>query len=163
MQRILYPLICEAILYLNINSFLNKLNKLLVLFYPKFLDVVGSLNDQLAALKLYQTENGLWRTIVDDAASYEEVSASAGIGAAMITKGNPLHIKYINKAIPGMLANVSPDGRVLNVSGGTAVMKDADGYRGISRDWIQGWGQGLALAFFAGVLNYDNVRSDGAL
>ena len=37
------------------------------------------------------------------------------------------------------------------------------GYRGISRDWIQGWGQGLALAFFAGVLNYDNVRSDGAL
>ena len=40
--------------------------------YPKFLDVVGSLNDQLAALKLYQTENGLWRTIVDDAASYEE-------------------------------------------------------------------------------------------
>ena len=131
--------------------------------YPKFLDVVGSLNDQLAALKLYQTENGLWRTIVDDAASYEEVSASAGIAAAMITKGNPLHIKYINKAIPGMLANVSPDGRVLNVSGGTAVMKDANGYRGISRDWIQGWGQGLALAFFAGVLNYDNVRSDGAL
>ena len=85
------------------------------------------------------------------------------LGAAMITKGNPLHIKYINKAIPGMLANVSPDGRVLNVSGGTAVMKDADGYRGISRDWIQGWGQGLALAFFAGVLNYDNIRSDGAL
>lgn len=131
--------------------------------YPKFLDVVGSLNDQLAALKLYQTENGLWRTIVDDAASYEEVSASAGIAAAMITKGNPLHIKYINKAIPGMLSNVSPDGRVLNVSGGTAVMKDANGYRSISRDWIQGWGQGLALAFFAGVLNYDNVRSDGAL
>ena len=57
--------------------------------YPKFLDVVGSLNDQLAALKLYQTENGLWRTIVDDAASYEEVSASAGIAAAMITKATP--------------------------------------------------------------------------
>ena len=131
--------------------------------YPKFLDVVGSLNDQLAALKLYQTENGLWRTIVDDETSYEEVSASAGIAAAMITKGNPLHIKYINKSIPGMLATVSPDGRVLNVSGGTAVMNNADGYRGISRDWIQGWGQGLALAFFAGVLNYDNVRSDGAL
>lgn len=52
---------------------------------------------------------------------------------------------------------------VLCGSGGTAVMKDADGYRSISRDWIQGWGQGLALAFFAGVLNYDNVRSDGAL
>ena len=81
----------------------------------------------------------------------------------MITKCNPRHIKYINKSIPGLLANVSPDGRVMNVSGGTAVMKDRDGYRGISRDWIQGWGQGLALAFFAGVLNYENVRSDGAL
>ena len=131
--------------------------------YPKFLDVVGSLNDQLAALKLLQTGNGLWRTVLDDPESYEEVSASAGIAAAMVCKGNPLHIKYINKAIPGLLANVAPDGRVTNVSGGTAVMKDREGYRGISRDWIQGWGQGLALAFFSGVLDYDKRRADGAL
>lgn len=131
--------------------------------YPKFLDVVGSLNDLLAALKLYQTENGLWRTLIDDPDSYEEISASAGIAAAMIAKGNPLHIKYINRSIPGLLRNVTPDGRVTNVSGGTAVMKDREGYRGISRDWIQGWGQGLALAFFAGVVDYDNIRSDGAL
>ena len=128
--------------------------------YPKFLDVTGSLNDQLAALKLCQTENGLWRTILDDSDSYEEVSASAGIAAAMVCKGNPLHIKYINRAIPGILRNISPDGRVLNVSGGTAVMRDRDGYRNISRDWIQGWGQGLALAFLAGVLRYD--QSEGA-
>ena len=128
--------------------------------YPKFLDVVGSLNDQLAALKLCQTENGLWRTILDDPESYEEISASCGIAAAMITKSNPLHMKYINKAIPGVLANISSDGRVMNVSGGTAVMKDRDGYRNISRDWIQGWGQGLALAFLTGVLTYG--QSEGA-
>ena len=128
--------------------------------YPKFLDVVGSLNDQLAALKLCQTGDGLWRTILDDPESYEEVSASCGIAAAMIAKGNPLHIRYINRAIPGVLDNISSDGRVMNVSGGTAVMKDRDGYRGISRDWIQGWGQGLALAFLAGVLNYG--QSEGA-
>lgn len=128
--------------------------------YPKFLDVVGSLNDQLAALKLLQTENGLWRTILDDPESYEEVSASAGIAAAMVAKGNPLHIKYINRAIPGILANISPDGRVMNVSGGTAVMRDREGYRNISRDWIQGWGQGLVLAFLAGVIRYD--QSEGA-
>ncbi len=131
--------------------------------YPKFLDVVGSLNEQLSSLKLLQTEDGLWRTILDDEESYEEISASAGIAAAMIDKGNPLHIKYINKSIEGLLKNISEDGRVLNVSGGTAVMKDRDGYRNISRDWIQGWGQGLMLAFLAGVLNYDKVRSDGAL
>ncbi|MBQ9643128.1 MAG: glycoside hydrolase family 88 protein [Lachnospiraceae bacterium] len=131
--------------------------------YPKFLDIVGSINDQLAALKLYQTENGLWHTIVDDPDSYEELSASCGIAAAMLSKGNPLHLKYIAKALPGILANISADGRVLNVSGGTAVMRDREGYRNISRDWIQGWGQGLALAFFAHLLDFENVRSDGAL
>ncbi|MBE5835361.1 MAG: glycoside hydrolase 105 family protein [Butyrivibrio sp.] len=131
--------------------------------YPKFLDIVGSLNEQLASIKLLQTENGLWRTILDDKDSYEEVSASCGIAAAMINKGNPLHIKYLNKATKGILENISEDGRVLNVSGGTAVMKDRDGYRNISRDWIQGWGQGLALAYLAGLLDYDNNRSDGAL
>lgn len=131
--------------------------------YPKYLDIVGSLNDLLASVKLLQTENGLWRTILDDPDSYEEVSASCGIAAAMVAKGNPLHRKYINRALPGVLANIAPDGRVCNVSGGTAVMKDRDGYRNISRSWIQGWGQGLALAFFAGVLDSGKGRNDGAL
>lgn len=131
--------------------------------YPKYMDVAGSLNEQLAALKLVQTENGLWRTILDDEGSYEEISASAGIAAAMVTRGNPLHSKYINKAIKGMLANISEDGRVLNVSGGTAVMNDRDGYRNISRDWIQGWGQGLALAFFSQLLIANQTEKDGAL
>ncbi|MBE5876288.1 MAG: glycoside hydrolase 105 family protein [Lachnospiraceae bacterium] len=131
--------------------------------YPKYMDVAGSLNEQLAALKLVQTEDGLWRTILDDEESYEEISASAGIAAAMVTRGNPLHSKYINKAIKGLLANVSEDGRVLNVSGGTAVMNDKDGYRNISRDWIQGWGQGLALAFFGQLLVANNIEKDGAL
>lgn len=76
---------------------------------------------------------------------------------------NPQHSKYINKAIKGMLANVSSDGRVLNVSGGTAVMKDIEGYRNISRDWMQGWGQGLALAFFTGLLTANDSQKDGAL
>lgn len=131
--------------------------------YPKFLEIVGSLNEQLASLKELQTENGLWRTILDDEESYEEISASAGIAAAMIEKGNPLHLEYINKSVKGLIENVSEDGRVMNVSGGTAVMKDREGYMGISKKWIQGWGQGMALAFFAGILDYENKRSDGAL
>lgn len=131
--------------------------------YPKYMDVAGSLNEQLAALKLYQTENGLWRTVVDDADSYEEISASAGIAAAMLVRGNPLHTKYLNKSIKGLLQNVSEDGKVMNVSAGTAVMNDLDGYRGISKDWIQGWGQGLALAFFSTLLVSDEIAKDGAL
>lgn len=131
--------------------------------YPKYMDIAGSTAEQLAALKNLQTENGLWRTILDDEESYEEISASAGIAAAMVLKGNPLHIKYINKSVEGILANVSPEGRVLNVSGGTAVMKDRDGYRNISRSWTQGWGQGLALAFLSAVLEQQGCRGDGAL
>ena len=131
--------------------------------YPRYLEIVGSLNEQLSALKLLQTENGLWRTILDDEESYEEVSASAGIAAAMALKGNPLHIKNIERSVDGVLAHVAPDGRVTDVSGGTAVMKDRDGYRNISKKWIQGWGQGMALAFFAAVLDYDKISGDGAL
>lgn len=131
--------------------------------YPKYMNVAGSLNEQLAALKLLQTPGGLWRTILDDEESYEEVSASCGIAAAMVVKGNPLHRKYIQKALDGVMKNITADGRVLNVSGGTAVMRDRLGYRVISKDWIQGWGQGLALAFLSSILNADSHRKDGAL
>lgn len=126
--------------------------------YPVFMDIGCALRDQLGAIKLLQTENGLWRTILDDEKSYEEVSATCGIAAAMVTCENPLHTKYIQQALDGILANISEDGRVLNVSGGTAVMKDRDGYKNISKDWIQGWGQGLALVFLTSILN-DKVKN----
>ena len=126
--------------------------------------VEDALNQWYWHIQYLQNERtGLWRTILDDPKSYEEVSASAGIAAAMVLKGNPLHIKYINKAITGILENISEDGKVMNVSGGTAVMKDREGYRSISKRWIQGWGQGMALAFFSTVLNYEKFTGDGAL
>lgn len=121
--------------------------------YPPCMDVECAIRDQLAAIKLLQTENGLWRTILDDEEAYEEVSASCGIAAAMIENKNPLHAKYVQKALKGILENISEDGRVLNVSGGTAVMKDREGYRGVPKEWIQGWGQGLALAFLTAILD----------
>lgn len=131
--------------------------------YPKYMDIAGSLNEQLATVKTLQTENGLYRTVLDDEESYEEISASAGIAAAMLERGNPLHIKYINKSIKGILDNISQDGKVLNVSGGTAVMETKEAYRGITKDWIQGWGQGLVLAFLSTLLVADDIRKDGAL
>lgn len=126
--------------------------------YPKFMDVAGSLDEQLSALKQLQTEAGLWRTILDDPESYEEVSASAGIAASMVAKRNPLHRKYIQKAIYGILANITEDGRVLNVSAGTAVMENKAGYREISKDWLQGWGQGLGLVFLAELLQDVKIK-----
>ena len=126
--------------------------------YPPCMDIECALRDQLAALKFLQTGNGLWRTLLDDPESYEEVSASCGIAAAFVKNGNILHSKYVQKALNGVLANITEDGRVLNVSGGTAVMKDRDGYRNVPKDWIQGWGQGLALALLSAVLSVPNAE-----
>lgn len=121
--------------------------------YPACMDVECSLRDQLAAIKSLQTENGLWRTILDDEEAYEEVSASCGIAAAMINNNNPLHSKYVQKALKGILDNITEEGKVLNVSGGTAVMKDKAGYRDVPKVWMQGWGQGLALAFLCDLIS----------
>ena len=120
--------------------------------YPQYMDVSGSLDELLTALKYYQTEQGLWRTVLDDEESYEEVSASCGIAAAMAVKGNVFHKKYVYKALEGVMANINENGKAMNVSAGTAVMRDKAAYREISRDWIQGWGQGLALAFLSQAL-----------
>ena len=130
--------------------------------YPNYLEVDNALTEQLAALKLLQTENGLWRTILDDEESYEEISASCGIAAAMLNMGKPLHSKYVQKSIKGILENITEEGRVLNVSGGTAVMKDREGYRTVPKKWAQGWGQGLALAFLCGLIENNRASFQGA-
>src|SRR5690606_21729491 len=115
--------------------------------YPPYMHIDSSLRDQLATLKRLQREDGLWGTVLDYGPSYGEVSASAGIAAAMVMNGNPLHGKYINLTLDGMANNITENGRVLNVSAGTAVMNDIEGYLNIPKKWAQGWGQGLALAF----------------
>lgn len=120
--------------------------------YPPFMHIESSLRDQLAALKKLQKEDGLWGTVLDYTDSYSEVSASAGIAAAMVIQGNPLHAKYGQLALQGILNNISENGRVQNVSAGTAVMNDIEGYLSIPKKWAQGWGQGLALAFLASVV-----------
>ncbi|MHA6484861.1 glycoside hydrolase family 88/105 protein [Paenibacillus sp. strain BS8-2] len=120
--------------------------------YPPMMHIWSALRDQLAAIKVLQKEDGLWGTVLDYPEAYGEVSATAGIAAAMLTQGNPLHGKYVQKALDGVLNNISGNGRVRNVSGGTAVMNDLEGYLGIDRKWAQGWGQGLTLALLASAM-----------
>lgn len=125
--------------------------------YPPFMHIGSSLRDQLAALKKLQREDGLWGTVLDYPDAYGEVSATAGIAAAMLTQNNPLHAKYVQKALGGVLANITHQGRVQSVSGGTAVMKDLAGYLGVDKKWAQGWGQGLVLALLAAVVENDSA------
>ncbi|MGG1876486.1 glycoside hydrolase family 88 protein [Paenibacillus cisolokensis] len=128
--------------------------------YPPMMHIWSSLRDQLAAIKRLQHEDGLWGTVLDYPEAYGEVSATAGIAAAMVMQGNPLHARYVRKALDRVLANIADNGRVLNVSGGTAVMKDIEGYLGIDRKWAQGWGQGLVLAFLAAVIELVESKVD---
>ncbi|QJD87069.1 glycoside hydrolase family 88/105 protein [Cohnella herbarum] len=119
---------------------------------PNFMVIEGSLRDQLSALARLQDESGLWHTILDDPSSPLETSGSAGIAAALLTKGR-LYNKYTQRSIDGIIARIQEDGTVTGVSAGTAVMQDAAGYKGVPDKRIQGWGQGLTLAFLSDVLN----------
>lgn len=120
--------------------------------HPSFMIIEGSLRDQLSALVRLQDESGLWHTVLDDPDSYLETSGSAGIAAALLGSGK-MYNKYVSKAIVGILPRIGADGSVGGVSAGTAVMNDAEGYRGVPNKRVQGWGQGLALVFLASLLN----------
>ena len=128
--------------------------KLINYLYPLFMRIDGSLRDQLSALVRLQSPEGLWHTILTDETSYLEISASAGIAASLVIYGNALHKKYIYKALDGILDNISDDGSIKNVSAGTAVMTDVESYKEVPKKRVQGWGQGLALAFLSSILKY---------
>lgn len=123
--------------------------------HPSFMIIQGSLRDQLSALVRLQSESGLWHTIVDDPTSYLETSGSAGIAAALLTRGK-LYNKYIQKSVDGILGQIREDGTVMGVSAGTAVMFDANGYKDVPYKRVQGWGQGLVLAFLSLLLKREN-------
>ncbi|MBO1510179.1 glycoside hydrolase family 88/105 protein [Metabacillus bambusae] len=119
--------------------------------HPSYMIIDCSLRDQLSTLVRLQDESGLWHTIVDDPTSYFEVSGSSAIAAAILTRGT-LYNKYTQKAINGIINEIEEDGKVSKVSAGTAVMKDAAGYKNVPYKRIQGWGQGLVLVFLAELL-----------
>jgi unsaturated rhamnogalacturonyl hydrolase len=119
--------------------------------HPSYMIIDCSLRDQLSTLVRLQDESGLWHTIVDDPTSYFEVSGSSAIAASILTRGT-LYNKYTQKAINGIINEIEEDGKVSNVSAGTAVMKDASGYKNVPYKRIQGWGQGLVLVFLAELL-----------
>ncbi|MCM3214231.1 glycoside hydrolase family 88/105 protein [Niallia taxi] len=129
-----------------------KALELIEVTHPSFMIIDGSLRDQLSALARLQDENsGLWHTVLTDSSSYLEVSGSCGILAALLTRGS-LYNKYTQKAIPSILERITEEGKVMNVSAGTAVMDDTAGYKAVPFKRIHGWGQGLALVYLSQLL-----------
>jgi len=119
--------------------------------HPSYMIIDCSLRDQLSALARLQSADGLWHTVLTDPTSYTETSGSAGIAAGLLSRGN-LYNRQTQRALDGVLSRIADNGTVLGVSAGTAVMDDAQGYKDVPAKRIQGWGQGLTLAFLAMVL-----------
>jgi unsaturated rhamnogalacturonyl hydrolase len=106
------------------------------------------LRDLVTLLLPLQTRGGLWRTILDDKKSYEEISATAMFLFAML-RGRAEGVlgeevdAPIEKARRGLLRNIDTDGRLLGCSEGTWP-GTREYYTSLSTgEWW--WGTGAAL------------------
>jgi len=110
--------------------------------------LLGVLVTQISALLKLQAPSGAWHTLLDDPSSYEEISATAGVGyglmkAARLGIGPEGCREAGLGALEAVLANIDETGTVANVSYGTRMGHDLQFYRDIP---IQATGYGQALA-----------------
>lgn len=120
----------------------------------QFLD--GVLQAQIAALLPLQSEDGAWRTLLDDPTSYPETSATAGIAyglmkAARTGRAPASAAEAGRRAVGYVLGQITPNGVVGGVSYGTRMGHDLQFYRDIP---VQptGYGQSLAILCLAEAL-----------
>jgi len=107
------------------------------------------LEGQITTLLDIQAPSGAWHTLLDDAASYEEISATAGFGYGLL-KASRLGIGPSGcrqaglRALKAVLDNIDDTGTVSNVSYGTRMGHDLQFYRDIPLR-PTGYGQALAM------------------
>ncbi|KAJ7507574.1 glycoside hydrolase family 105 protein [Mycena galericulata] len=94
---------------------------------------------------------GLWHTILNDPTSYLEASATAGFAYGIMKSLRlrliPREERYLQaaqKAIQGVLNNITPEGELLQVSFGTPVFDNIEDYKKIKLTSMP-YGQSLAL------------------
>lgn len=109
----------------------------------------GALGTQLSALIPLQAPSGAWHTLLDDPGSYEEISATAGFGCAMLKAARlglgPAGCREAGlRALRAVMDRVDASGSVSGVSYGTRMGHDLDFYRNIPFH-PTGYGQALAI------------------
>ncbi len=123
--------------------------------------LIDTLVAQVERLAQVQHESGLWHTLLTDPSSYLEASATAGF-AYGILKGvrlGHLDARYRDvglRAVRGVLANISPEGELLQVSFGTAMGETLDFYRRIELTSMP-YGQSLAICALGEALRVDEA------
>lgn len=98
--------------------------------------LIEILKAQVSALVKLQAADGLWHTLLDDAGSYEEASASAGFACGML---HAIRIGILGreflppacKAVDAVIRCIDPDGTVTKVSYGTGMGSTLQDYRDI--------------------------------
>lgn len=137
-------------------------NSWLTLVIPDFLELVDLpeasavrryllqvLNRQVEALAKCQHETGLWHTLLDDPDSYLEASATAGFAYGILKAVRKRYIgaEYAEvgeRAMRGIVANISPEGELLQTSFGTGMGSNLEFYRQIPLTSMP-YGQAMAI------------------
>ena len=104
---------------------------------------------QIRALVKHQDQGGLWHTLIDDPRSYLEASATAGFAYGILKSVRKGYVgqEYLEpgvRAVKAVLANIDATGELKNVSFGTPVFNDLDGYRNVKRTSMP-YGQAMAI------------------
>jgi len=111
--------------------------------------LVETLKAQVQALAPLQTPSGMWRTLLDDATSYEEAAATAGF-AYGILKGVRLGLLPAEYEVVGRRAalavreHINTAGELTQVSFGTPVFNTLQDYKDIPLTSMP-YGQSMAL------------------
>ncbi len=119
--------------------------------------LIETLEAQVKALGATQHESGLWHTLLDDPDSYLEASAAAGFayGILKAVRKGYLSKDYEEiglKAVKAVLANIDDDGELKQVSFGTPVFDDLQGYRDIPLTSMP-YGQSMAILVLVEFMN----------
>ena len=144
-------------------AFWGRVNCWITLAIPEFLEIcdcneavkrllVNTLREQVQSLRALQAENGMWHTLVDDADSYVEASATCGFayGILRAVKDGLVDKSYLEtaaKAVSPIMDCISEDGVVHQVSYGTPMGRTTrDFYKQIELKSMP-YGQALAILF----------------
>lgn len=126
----------------------------------------GVLCAQLDALLKYQAPSGAWHTLIDDADSYEEMSATAGFGygllkAARLGIGPKQCADAGQAALSAVFRHIDDAGLLNQVSYGTRMGHDLQFYRDIPLQ-PTGYGQALAILCLTEGLRHSKAKEAAA-
>jgi unsaturated rhamnogalacturonyl hydrolase len=129
---------------------------------PEHRAIVSSFQRQMNAVRALQTADGAFHTILDDPNTYVEMSATAALGYAAL---KAVRVGLLDetfrslgaRATQAVLAHITPDGIVGQVSSGTSGFIAYEDYNQIPIA-PQLWGQGLAMLLMIEQLRLEQER-----